>query len=110
VRQTKYQYLWVLGMVCPETGKAESLLSPRLHTDVTYIFLRQFSKNLPEDEQAVVIWGGAGFPSNRSLEVLENVTLLKLPAYRPQLNPIENLWNYLKSHYWSNRAMPTTTP
>ncbi|QDU89506.1 hypothetical protein Pla175_28980 [Pirellulimonas nuda] len=34
----------------------------------------------------------------------ENVTLVKLPPYSPELNPIENLWHYLKSHFWSNRA------
>jgi len=32
------------------------------------------------------------------------VTLVQLPPYSPELNPIENLWHYLKSHYWSNRA------
>jgi transposase len=104
VRQTEYESLWVLGVVCPETGKAEGLLSPRLNTDVINIFLRQFSKTLPEDEQAVVIWDGASFHASQSLEVPENVTLLQLPAYSPELNPIENLWNYLKSHYWSNRV------
>ena len=104
VRQTEYEYLWVLGVVCPETGKAEGLLSPRLNTDVINIFLRQFAKTLPADEQAVVIWDGAGFHTSHGLEVPENVTLLQLPAYSPELNPIENLWNYLKSHYWSNRA------
>jgi transposase len=33
-----------------------------------------------------------------------NVTIIQLPAYSPELNPIENLWHYLKSHFWSNRA------
>jgi transposase len=36
--------------------------------------------------------------------VPENVSLVKLPPYSPELNPIENLWRYLKSHFWSNRA------
>jgi transposase len=36
--------------------------------------------------------------------VPENVAILQLPAYSPELNPIENLWHYLKSHFWSNRA------
>ena len=103
VRQTEYEYLWVIGVACPETGKAEGLLSPRLNTDVINIFLGQFAKTLPEDEQAVVIWDGAGFHTSHHLEVPENVTLLQLPAYSPELNPIENLWHYLKSHFWSNR-------
>ena len=104
VRQTEYEYLWVLGVVCPETGKAEGLLSSCLNTEIINIFLQQFSKTLPVDEQAVVIWDGAGFHASHSLEVPENVTLLQLPAYSPELNPIENLWHYLKSHFWSNRA------
>lgn len=35
-----------------------------------------------------------------------NVTLVKLPPCCPELNPIENLWHYLKCHFWSNRAYP----
>ena len=38
------------------------------------------------------------------LKIPDNVTLVPLPAYSPELNPIENLWHYLKSHFWSNRA------
>ncbi len=32
-----------------------------------------------------------------------NVTLVSLPPYSPELNPVENLWHYLRSHHWSNR-------
>lgn len=104
VRQTEYQYLWVLGVVCPETGQAEGLLSPRLNTEVVNVFLDQFSASLPADEHAVLIWDGAGFHTSNSLRVPQNVTLLQLPPYSPELNPIENLWHYLKGHFWSNRA------
>jgi transposase len=100
----EYEYLWVLGVICPETGKAEGLLSPRLNTNVINVFLDQFSTNLPADEHAVLIWDGAGFHTSKGLRVPQNVTLLQLPAYSPELNPIENLWHYLKSHFWSNRA------
>jgi transposase len=104
VRQTEYEYLWVLGAACPETGKAEGLLSPRLNTDVVNIFLKQFSATVPDDEHAVIIWDGAGYHKSKSLQKPENITLIQLPAYSPELNPIENLWHYLKSHYLSNRA------
>jgi len=104
VRQTEYEYLWVLGIVCPETGKAEGLLSPRLNTEVVNVFLEQFSASLPTEEHAVLVWDGAGFHTSKSLRVPQNVTVLQLPAYSPELNPIENLWHYLKSHFWSNRA------
>jgi len=104
VRQTEYEYLWVLGIVCPETGKAEGLLSPRLNTEVVNVFLEQFSASLPTEEHAVLVWDGAGFHTSKSLRVPQNITVLQLPAYSPELNPIENLWHYLKSHFWSNRA------
>ena len=46
---------------------------------------------------------GAGFHTRNSVEVPGNGTLVQLPPYSPELNPMENLWHYLKSHYWSNR-------
>jgi len=104
VRQTEYGYLWVLGAVCPATGHAEGLLSPRLNTSVVNIFLEQFSRTLAADEHAVLIWDGAGFHTSGSLRLPANVSTLQLPAYSPELNPVENLWHYLKSHFWSNRA------
>jgi transposase len=104
VRQTEYEYLWVLGVVCPETGQAEGLLSPRLNTGVVNVFLQEFSRTLANDEHAVMIWDGAGFHTSQQLRMPENITPIQLPPYSPELNPIENLWHYLKSHYWSNRA------
>jgi transposase len=104
IRQTEYQYLWVLGAVCPETGHAEGLLSPQLNTKIVNIFLNLFSRTIPEGEHAVMVWDGAGFHTSRSLIVPGNITLVQLPPYSPELNPIENLWHYLKSHFWSNRA------
>lgn len=104
VRQTQYDYLWVIGAVCPETGQAEGLLSPRLNTEVINIFLEQFSQTLAHDDHAVMVWDGAGFHRSRRLQVPHNITLVQLPPYSPELNPIENLWHFLKSHHWSNRA------
>ncbi len=33
-----------------------------------------------------------------------NVSLIGLLPYSPELNPVENLWHYLRAHYWSNRV------
>ncbi|QDU31385.1 hypothetical protein ETAA8_65420 [Anatilimnocola aggregata] len=104
MRQTEYKYLWVLGAVCPETGHSDGLLSPHLNTKIVNIFLQQFSQTLTANEHAALIWDGAGFHTSSELNVPANVTIIQLPAYSPELNPIENLWHYLKSHYWSNRA------
>ena len=68
------------------------------------IFLRQLSQHLPKDVHAVLLWDQAGFHKSKALRVPGNITLIELPAYSPELNPVENLWQYLRSHYWSNRS------
>lgn len=104
MRQTQYASVWVIGAACPQTGQAEAIIAPYLDTAIINQFLAQFSRALPPDVQAVLVWDGAGYHRSNQLVVPDNVTLLSLPAYSPELNPIENLWHYLKSHHWSNRA------
>jgi len=104
VRQTEYNYLWVIAAASPQTGQAEAILSPVLNTGIINQFLDQFSRSLAADVQAVMIWDGAGFHTSHDLQVPSNVTLIKLPPYSPELNGIENLWHYLRSHFWSNRT------
>ena len=104
VRQTKYEWLYVIGAVCPQTGKSSGLLCPSINAAVMNIYLQQFSRELAEDVHGVLIWDQAGFHQSKALKVPDNITLIPLPPYSPELNPVENLWHYLRSHYWSNRA------
>jgi hypothetical protein len=104
VRQTQYDYLWVIAAACPATGAATGIIMPHLDTDVINAFLGEFSRQLAPDVQAVLIWDGAGSHTARAPEVPANVTLLGLPPYSPELNPIENPWHYLRAHHWSNRS------
>ena len=53
---------------------------------------------------AVLIWDGAGFHTSEDVVVPSNVSLIQLPPYSPELNPVENLWHYLRAHHWSNRS------
>ena len=68
------------------------------------LFLRQLSRQLPKNVHAVLLWDQAGFHKSKELRVPKNITVIELPAYSPELNPVENLWQYLRSHYWSNRS------
>jgi transposase len=104
VRQTKYEWLYVIGSVCPQTGQSIGLLSPYISTEIMNIYLQQFSLELAEGVHAVLVWDQAGFHTSRGLKVPENVTIIPLPVYSPELNPVENLWHYFRSHYWANRA------
>jgi len=103
VRQNGREWLYVLMAVCAATGSASALIMPELNTAVVNLFLEQFSRDLPVGVHAVLIWDGAGFHTGKGLVVPGNVSLIRLPPYSPELNPVENLWHYLRSHHWSNR-------
>jgi transposase len=103
VRQNGREWLYVLMAVCAATGAASALIMPELSTAVVNLFLEQFSHGLPDGVHAVLIWDGAGFHSGKDLVVPGNVSLIRLPPYSPELNPVENLWHDLRSHHWSNR-------
>jgi transposase len=103
VRQNGRQWLYVLMAVCASTGAASALIMPELDAGVLNLFLEQFSRELPAGVHAVLIWDGAGYPTSGDLVVPENVSLIRLPPYAPELNPVENLWHYLRAHHWSNR-------
>jgi transposase len=79
------------------------MIAPHLNTDVMNLFLRQQSQHVPEGEHRVMILDRAGYHRAKGLERSKAVTLLYLPPYSPELNPVEQLWHYLRDHYWSNR-------
>jgi transposase len=68
------------------------------------VFLQQFSREVSPEVHAVLIWDQAGFHTAKDIEVPANITIITLPPYSPQLNPVERLWQYLRQHYWSNRV------
>jgi transposase len=103
VRQNGREWLYVLMAVCLSTGSASALIMPELNTGVLTLFLEQFARELPKGVHAVLIWDGAGYHTSGDLVVPENVSLIQLPPYSPELNPVENLWHYLRAHHWSNR-------
>ncbi len=103
IRQNGREWLYVLMAVCVSTGAASALIMPELNTEVLNLFLEQFSRELPAGVHAVLIWDGAGYHTGGDLVVPSNVSLILLPPYSPELNPIENLWHYLRAHHWSNQ-------
>jgi transposase len=107
IRQTQYDYLYVFSAVCPETGDTCGLITAYANTQVMNAFLEQFSKELPQDVHAALILDRAGWPTAKTLRVPANVTLVHLPPKSPELNPVENLWHYLRSHHRSNRLFKT---
>jgi hypothetical protein len=105
VRQTRYGY--VLAATYAAKGQAEGLIAPRLDTTIVNLFLAQLSKILASDVQAALVRDGAGYHRANDLVCPSNITLVNLPPYAPELNPVENLWHDPRSHHWSNRKRDT---
>jgi transposase len=107
IRQTQYDYLYLFTAICPETGDAAGLITASINTDAMNAFLAEFSRELPKDVHAVMVLDRAGWHVSSKLKIPGNVSLIHLPPKSPELNPAENLWHYLRSHYWSNRLYKT---
>lgn len=103
-KQTQYDYLYVFGAACVDTGAAVALVAPGVDTATMNCFLAEFSASLEPDVHAVMILDRAGWHMSGALVAPANVTLIHLPPRSPELNPIENLWHWITSHYWSNRV------
>ena len=64
--------------------------------------LIEISRHIQTGHHAVMLIDGAGWHKSIELKVPKNLTLLKLPPYSPELNPIENIWQYLKNNFLNN--------
>jgi transposase len=104
VKQTEYDWLYLFGAVNPLTGESSALLAPTVNTAYMNHHLRFISEQAGVDVHVILVLDGAGWHVAKALEVPSNMTLLHLPPYSPELNPVERLWAYLRSHYLSNRA------
>ena len=104
VKQTRYDWVYLLGAACPQTGQSVGLLAPDLNTQTVNVFLAQLARELPPDVHGVLLWDQAGYHTSGDLVVPPQPSLLYLPPKSPELNPMENLWHYLRSHHWANRA------
>jgi len=94
----------VIAAVCPSAGQSVGLLAPTINTEMVNAFFDQFRQEVDPDVHVVLLWDQAGFHTSAAVMLPDNVTVFSLPAYSPELNPLENLRHYLRSHYWSNRT------
>ncbi|NQX85052.1 MAG: transposase, partial [Flavobacteriaceae bacterium] len=61
-------------------------------------YLNEFSKHRPNEYKIVVI-DNAGFHSTKNIKIPDNIYLLRIPHYTPELNPCEQVWKYIKDSY-----------
>jgi transposase len=65
--------------------------------------LSEIASSVASDAHAIIVLDGAGWHGWEGLQIPSNITLLTLPAYAPELNPVENVWEYLRKNKLANR-------
>ena len=104
------EYIYLYGAVSPKDGTCVYLIMPTSNTACFQIFLDVLARKFARQDILLVLDGA---PNHRctDLVVPNNITLLYLPAYSPELNPKENLWDEIRKKFSrttrSNPWMPS---
>jgi hypothetical protein len=98
-----HEYSYAYGAVDVGTGEFDSLILPHVNTGCMPLFLNEVSARHPEDSIIMVI-DGAGWHRSDALQAPENIYLLKLPPYAPELNPMEHVGDELREKFFHNRV------
>jgi hypothetical protein len=109
-RDRRYTWAYLFGAVCPERAVGAGLVLPFANAAAMRLHLEEISRQVTPGAHAVLVLDGAGWHGLAALgEVPRNLTLLPLPPYSPELNPVENLWQHLRQNQLSLRVWPDYT-
>jgi len=75
---------------------------PRANTQAMQMHLDEISRNVARKAHGVVLMDRAGWHTTGKLKVPKNLTIILLPSRSPELNPVENIWEFLRANYLSN--------
>ena len=103
-KDQRYTALYIFGAVCPQRDIGAALVMPYADTKAMQLHLEEISRNVAKKAHAIVIMDGAGWHTTGKLKIPDNISLMILPPYSPELNPVENIWQYLRQNWLSNRV------
>ena len=101
-RDQRRIWAYILGAACPATREAVGVVLPFLNANSVSVHLDLIGRKVAEGAHAVLLLDGAGFHIAENLRIPANITLMKIPPYSPELNPMENVWEYLRGNKLSN--------
>ena len=93
----KFEYRYLYTSVSPMTGESFSFMMADMTTKSLNLFLETFSKYLGKRE-AIVIMDNASSHKSKRLKVPDNIQIVYLPPYSPELNPVERVFQDIKKH------------
>jgi putative transposase len=107
-KDVRYEWAYLFGAVCPGRGVGAGLVLPYANAEMMNLHLAELSRQVTPGAHAILVLDGAGWHQQGGrLRVPDNISLLHLPPYSPELNPVENVWQYLRQNYLSNRVFAT---
>jgi putative transposase len=99
VRDNRHDTAYSFGAICPARGVGAAIITPTANTECMNLHLAEISTQVKPGAVAALICDGAGWhQSGSQLRLPDNIVLLPLPAYAPELNPMENVWDYLRGN------------
>ena len=103
----RYDSAYLFGAICPARGTGAGLAMPFADTEAMQLHLDEISRTVARGAHAVLLLDRAGWHTSGHLVVPKHLTLIFLPSRAPELNPVENVWQYLRSNWLSNRVFET---
>ena len=95
---------YIFGAICPKRGKAVGLILPWCNTAMMNLHLAAISADVTPRGHALVLADQAGWHLSQTLVVPQNITIVLLPSKCPELNPQENVWQFIRDNWLSNRV------
>ena len=102
-RDQRTEWAYIFGAICPAKGKGAGLVMPWCDTDAMAAHLIEISAAVDPGAHAVLIVDQAGWHLTPKLAIPDNITVLALPPRSPELNPVENVWQFMRDNWLSNR-------
>jgi transposase len=90
-----YLYKWLWGSFSPITGESFCMTTQGVCKDFFIKYLQDFSNHKP-GELKIMIIDNAAFHSTKDIVLPENIVLMPIPPYCPELNPAEKVWQWMK--------------
>jgi transposase len=100
--QVVREFTYVFAAASPKDGVMDSLVLPKVNADTMSLFLEEVARR-HKDEFILMVMDKAGWHRAKRLVVPENMRLLFLPPYSPELNPVEHIWKEIRQNWFSNK-------
>jgi putative transposase len=102
-RDRRYEWAYLFGAICPQRSTGAAVIMPAVNVAAMNEHLAEISRCVSVGAIALLVLDGAGWHHSPRLKIPDNIVLLPLPPYAPELNPVENIWEFLRGNFLSHR-------